>query len=153
MHELSLYGAVAVEQHHRLTQQLTGISRMQPQDVREIHLVFKTRVPPGLEKVQGTGGSSSNAQQQQDLQRIKNMLQSPIYLVKLVGTINDQALTGESPNVSWTLEFKDTPEVAKQPISTRLVSRIELEEGNLTAFLDLFGFEYVMNPKMLEPKY
>lgn len=143
MHELSLYGAVAVEQHHRLTQQLTGVSRMQPRDVREIHLVFKTRVPPGLDKVQGTGGSSSNAQQLQELQRVKNMLQSPIYLVKLVGTIDTLSAAKSVSSVNWVLEFKDTPEVAKQPISTRLVSRTELDGGNLTAFLDLFGFEYV----------
>ena len=144
MHELSLYGVVAVEQHHRLTQQLTGVSRMQPRDVCEIHLVFKTRVPPGLDKVQGTGGSSSNAQQQQELQRVKNMLQSPIYLVKFVGTVDTSSATKSNPSISWVLEFKDTPEVVKQPISTRLVSRTDLEDGNLTAFLDLFGFEYVL---------
>ena len=143
MHELSLYGAVAPTQHHRVTQQLTGVARMQPRDAEEVHLVFKTRVPPGLEKVQGTGGSSSNAQQQQELQKVKNMLSSPIYVVKMVGTLDTSSASNVNPNISWVLEFRDTPEVAKQPISTRLVSRIDLEDGDLTAFLDLFGLEYV----------
>lgn len=142
MHELSLYGAVASEQHYRVTQQLTGVSCMQPKDVQEVHLVLKTRVPPGLEKVQGTGGSSSNAQQQQELQRVKGMLTSPIYLLKMVGTIDTTATSKANSKISWTLEFKDTPEVTKQPISTRLVSRTDLEDGNLTVFLDLFGLEY-----------
>lgn len=122
---------------------------MQPRDVQEIHIIFKTRVPPGLDKVQNTGGSSSNVQQQQELQKIKNMLQSPIYLVKLVGTVDTHNLHGDQ-TVTWSLEFKDTPEVAKQPISTRLVSRVALEDGNITSFLDLFGFEYVLDLTSLD---
>ena len=62
---------------------------MQPQHVEQIHLVFKARQPAGLEKVQGSGSSQANSQQQQDVQKLRTMLQSGIYFTQLVGTIDD----------------------------------------------------------------
>jgi len=160
MHELSLHGSVSAADHVKLLQQLAGVTRMQPQYVEEIHLIFKARTPPGLEKVQGSGGNQGNQQQQNDIQRLKGMLQSGIYFVQLIGTIvadqtrvglQDDAgpkiQTGElvedrtQQKVDWWFEFKDTPESTKQPTNTRLVSRNRFEDGEMIAFLDHFGFE------------
>lgn len=160
MHELSLYGAVPAEDHVQILQQLAGVTRMQPQHVEEIHLVFKARTPPGLEKVHGSGGSQGNQQQQNEIQRLKGMLQSGIYFVQLVGTIVASQTPAELQNgqlfdternelvedrtqqkVNWRFEFKDTPESTKQPTNTRLISRTRFEDGEMIAFMDLFGFE------------
>lgn len=158
MHELSLYGLVPENSHDRLLQQLTGVTCMQPQYTEEIHLVFKARTPPGLEKVQGTttGGGSGLQQQQQEFQKLRTMLQSGIFFVQLVGSIvqdgneasaqngHDVQMNGTYPEgskIEWTFEFKDTPEAAKQPVTTRLVSRTKFDDGDMFGFLDLLGYE------------
>jgi hypothetical protein len=87
------------------------------------------------------------------------MLNAGLYYVHLVGevlpskkvkrTVNeDVAMTdvntsseAELPIVRWSLDFKDTPEAGKQPVSLRLISRTPMEDGNLTQFLDNFGYE------------
>ena len=164
MHELSLYGSVPAERHDRLVQQLAGVCCMQPQHAEEVHLIFKARQPVGLEKVQGSSSSQANTQQQQDVQKLRTMLQSGVYFVQLVGTIVDgntaredendtEARTnGNKPNklpdprrIEWAFEFKDTPEAGQQAASTRLISRTTFKGGELVPFLDLFGFEYVSN--------
>lgn len=162
MHELSLYGSVPAERHNRLVQQLAGVCCMQPQHVEEIHAVFKARQPAGLETLQGSGSSQANSQQQQDLQKLRTMLQSGVYFVKLVGTVMDRHAThdhegdGEvwtngngsqrlpnDPRIDWVFEFKDTPEAGQQTTNTRLVSRTKFLNGDMVAFLNLFGYEYV----------
>lgn len=162
MHELSLYGSLSAREHIRLLQQLAGVTRMQPQNIEEIHLLFKSRIPPGVEKVQGSGGSQGNQQQQNEIQRIRNMLQSGIYFVQLIGTITSaprfmeesagsfqdvmelDPLQGRmQQKVNWRFEFKDTPESTKQPTNSRLISRMNVEDGDMVAFMNLFGFEYV----------
>ncbi|KAJ9607951.1 Mediator of RNA polymerase II transcription subunit 18 [Cladophialophora chaetospira] len=160
MHELSLYGQIRKDDHHRMLQQLAGFTRMQPQDAKEIHLVFKARQPPGLDLVQSIGASNLASQQQQEIQRVKNMLNAGIYHVRLIGAVqgskkikgaengdvvmqdNDPIAKSDNTTVSWTLEFKDTPEAGKQTVSSRLLSRTPMEGTNLVQFLDGFGFEY-----------
>jgi hypothetical protein len=159
MHQLALYGQIRKDDHHRMLQQLAGFTRMQPQHVREVRLVFKARQPFGLDLVQSIGASNLASQQQQDLQRVKHMLNAGLYYVHLVGEVlpgkkvkrtenEDVAMTdvntsseAEPPMVRWSLDFKDTPEAGKQPVSSRLISRTPMEEGNLTQFLDNFGYE------------
>jgi len=141
---------------------------MQPQHVEEIHLVFKARQPAGLEAVQGSGSSQANSQQQQDLQKLRNMLQSGVYFVKLIGTIVDKDATHDHegdgevctngdafqrlPNrrsIDWVFEFKDTPEAGQQATITRLISRTKFADGDRIAFLNFFGYEYVSYPPKL----
>lgn len=162
MHEFALYGQVPKETHHRTLQQLAGYTRMQPVDASEIHLVFKARQPPGLDKIPSAGGTQGVLQP--DVQRWKNMLNASLYYVQLVGEIipstssplankaaaenGDVTMTNGAggsakPDINWTLEFKDTPDPGKQAVSTRLISRTPLDEGNLVTFLDHFGYEYV----------
>jgi hypothetical protein len=159
MHQLALYGQIRKDDHHRMLQQLAGFTRMQPRHVREVRLVFKARQPFGLDLVQSIGASNLASQQQQDLQRVKHMLNAGLYYVHLVGEVlpgknvkrtvtEDVAMTdvntsseAELPIVRWSLDFKDTPEAGKQPVSLRLISRTPMEDGNLTQFLDNFGYE------------
>lgn len=150
MHELSLYGSVPIEHYHRTLQQLAGVTCMQPQDVEEVHIILKSRSPPGLEKVQGSGSAQGSQQQQQELQRLKGLLQGGIYNVKLVGKVvrqqqNDDSQTNATqpagPTIEWTLEFKDTPAAGKQPTNIRLISRTKLGGGDIVAFFSVFGFE------------
>jgi len=160
MHELSLYGQIPKDDHHQMLQQLAGLTRTQPQDATEIHLVFKPRQPPGLDLVQSIGGSNLASQQQQDMLRFKGMLNGGLYYMQLVGEVvldkkakstengDEEMLNGSSgpksgkPAVRWMLEFKDTPDAGKQSVSSRMVSRTPME-GNLTKFSDNFGFDYV----------
>lgn len=157
MHELSLYGSVPIEQYHRTLQQLAGVTSMQPQDVEEVHIILKSRAPPGLEKLQGSSSAQGSQQQQQEIQRLKGLLQGGIYNVKLIGKITqkphqktpqingahskDQTADRSGQSIEWTLEFKDTPAAGKQATNTRLTSRTKLGSGNLVAFFDVFGFE------------
>lgn len=156
MHEFSLYGKVAKDEYYRTLMQLAGITRMQPRKIDEIHLVFKAKPPTGLNSLPSAGGSQGV--QQQDVQRIKNMLNASLYYVQLVGRLfpeikeqrSDTAtgnnvaqanVPGTTADIQWTLEFKDTPDAGKQVVSSRMVSKIPLEGGNLVAFLEQFGYE------------
>lgn len=161
MHELSLCGSVPAERHARVVKQLAGYTCMQPQHVGEIHLVFKARAPPGAARVQGTSAAQGNSQQQQDFQRLKTMLQSGIYFVQVIGSVPktpdadttrngiNEAEALKSGRITWTFEFKDTPEAGQQRTNTRLVSRTLFEHGDLLAFLNLFGYEYALRQKRI----
>lgn len=127
---------------------------MQPQDAVEIHLVFKARSPSGLDLVQPIG--ASHLVSQQDTQKVKTMLNAGLYYVQLVGEVmpekskpktgpdGDVAMTNGTspPTVRWALEFKDTPDPGKQAVSSRLISRTPMDDGDLMQFLDHFGYEY-----------
>ncbi|EXJ71333.1 uncharacterized protein A1O5_05139 [Cladophialophora psammophila CBS 110553] len=161
MHEFALYGQVRKDDHHRMLQQLAGFARMQPQDAKEIHLVFKARQPPGVDLVQSIGASHLASQRQQDIQRVKNMLNAGLYYVQLVGEVlpekparvaenGDVTMTNgsggqaaEKSSVKWSFEFRDTPDAGKQAVSSRLISRTPMDEGNFIRFLDNFGYDYV----------
>ncbi|KAK5222101.1 DNA kinase/phosphatase Pnk1 [Exophiala xenobiotica] len=156
MHEFALYGQVTKDDHHRMLQQLAGYTRMQPQDVVEIHLTFKARQPPGLDNVPSAGGSQGIMQP--EAQKVRAMLNAGLYYVQLVGEVmqneprnttnGDISMTdgnGEPDNstIKWTFEFKDTPDPGKQAISSRLIYRIPFEAGDFVEFLNAFGYEYV----------
>ncbi|EXJ77495.1 hypothetical protein A1O3_09721 [Capronia epimyces CBS 606.96] len=158
MHEFALYGLVSRDDHDRTLQQLAGYTRMQPQETTEIHLVFKPRKPLGLDHLPSAGGSQGVMQQ--DVQKLKTMLNAGLYYMQLIGEIVPQkSLVTENGDVAmsngnddgkpdtsavrWSLDFKDTPEPGKQAVSTRLVSRIPMNDGNFVKFLDNFGYEYV----------
>ena len=110
---------------------------MQPQDATEIHLVFRARRPSGLDLVQSIGGSNLASQQQQDVFRVKSMLNGGLYYMQLVGEVlvdkrvksaehgdivmsnGSSGLKPEERTVKWALEFKDTPDGGKQSVSSR----------------------------------
>lgn len=151
MHELSLYGSVTTDHHHRLLQILAGVTSMQPIEVEEIHLVFKTRQPAGVNRVLAPASQGgTGATQQQEFQKLKTMLQSGIFFVKLIGTIQKRDGANQMNSSSeardglvqdWTLEFKDTPEAAKQPVTNRVSSRVSLSGDHIMDYMNFFGFE------------
>ena len=141
-----------------MLQQMAGVTRMQPQPVQEIHLVFKSQTPLGLQT--GLAGRTSN-DKQQETQRVMRLLSAGLYYVQVVGRVQtgergqpngktngDVAMTnGESSKstdasqVRWQLQFKDTPEAGKQTLSTRYVARIPIEDGDLINFMNQLGYE------------
>jgi hypothetical protein len=146
MHEFSLYGQVPLGQHARFLQQVAGVTRMKPQTVRRLHLVFRSQVPAGIPNIP----SSNEGSNKQDVQRIAKMLTSSLYFVQVIGEIHDDVrggaddadmTEGDTGSISWYFEFKDTPDAGKQPVSSRLVSRTPIEEGDILAFMKTFGFE------------
>ncbi|KIW13272.1 hypothetical protein PV08_08459 [Exophiala spinifera] len=159
MHEFALYGQVSKDAHHQVLQQLAGYTRMQPQKVVEVHLIFKARSPPGLDNIPSAGGSQGIMQP--EVQKIRAMLNGSLYYVQLVGEValgdtknqldGDVTMTTNGsgdPSVSqtkikWTFEFKDTPEAGKQAVSTRLIHKVPLEDGDFVQFLNAFGYDYV----------
>ncbi|RVX73174.1 hypothetical protein B0A52_02301 [Exophiala mesophila] len=170
MHEFALYGQVAKDSHHQTLQQLAGFTRMQPVDTLEIHLVFKARQPAGLDRLPSGGGSQGVLQP--EIQRYRNMLNASLYYVQLVGEVSpasaksqkhvkstdkdvvmSDATNKEDVTVQWSLEFKDTPDAGKQAVSTRLISRVPLSQGNLAEFLDHFGYDYVSRYLLVGSKF
>lgn len=139
MHNLSLYASVPQYDHKRLLSQLAGVTRMQPQDVEQVVLVFKSRVPPGLAKVQAKGGTQG-VQQQSDMQKLTTMLTSGLYFVHCVGAIARDK-DASNLHISWTLDFKDTPEAGKQNVTSRLAFRVPISDGDPVEFMTTFGYE------------
>jgi mediator of RNA polymerase II transcription subunit 18 len=165
MHEFLLFGQVAKNDHHRLLQQLAGVTRMQPQHVVERHLIFKAKPPVGLSNVPSGGGSQGVLPP--EVQKTKQMLSGSIFYLQLVynpkggvapvgrnrATQSDPA-KGRNPTKAdvngssevedglWTIEFRDVPESGKQAVTTRLMSRTATEGGDLIQFVKDLGFEY-----------
>ncbi|RMZ77376.1 hypothetical protein DV737_g4399, partial [Chaetothyriales sp. CBS 132003] len=158
MHEFSLYGQVSGQGYSVLLQQLAGVARMQPQYVRELHLVYKSIVPPGLRLI--PGATNSDRIQSPEVQRVSKMLTNSLYYVHLVASIeerktstvqsgqvkaaNDTKERQDARTVNWRLDFKDIPEPGTQVVTSRLISSIPIEGGtDLVSFMKAFGFEYV----------
>jgi hypothetical protein len=152
MYEYALYGQIAQDDHQRILQQLTGLTRMPPQPVQQIHLVFKAQPPAGVAKIPTAGDGSTK----QDVQRIVKMLSANLYFVHVIGEVHESSISSLETNgdatmsdgstsrrISWRLDFKDTPDPGKQAVSGRLVARVPLEDGNIVKFMKAFGYEYV----------
>ena len=170
MHEFLLFGQVAKKDHHRLLQQLAGVTRMQPQHVFEWHLIFRAKPPVGLSNVPSGGGSQGVLPP--EVQKTKQMLSGSIFYLQLVynpkggvapvgrnratqpGPANGGTSQGRNPTKAdvngssevedglWTIEFRDVPEPGKQAVTTRLMSRTATEGGDLIQFVKDLGFEY-----------
>ncbi len=142
-----------------MRQQLAGVTRMQPKHVQEIHLVFKSQTPLGLQT--GLAGRTSN-DKQQEAQRIMRLLSSGLYYVQVVGQVSNEKapqMEVEVPNgdvemangeagkarsgsrVRWQLEFQDTPEAGKQIVSIRYVTKTPIEDGEVMKFMQHLGYE------------
>jgi mediator of RNA polymerase II transcription subunit 18 len=168
MHEFLLVGQVASDNEHKLQQQLAGVTRMQPQHVLERHLVFKGKPPPGLDYLPSGGGSQGVLAP--ELQRTRTMVTGQLYYVQLVcdlerlraakaavmsgdkminGNVMDEGpskngdVDGSAETVPdvWTLEFRDTPEPGKQPVTTRLLIKSPIDGGDIIEFAEALGFE------------
>lgn len=161
MHEFLLFGRIPSHEHERVLQQLAGVTRMQPLDCKEVHLIFKARLPPSLSTGPPIGGSQDVVQP--EVQRTRHLLSGNLFFVQLVGEIaddrdsrnqpqriadRDTAMTGVDHNpsasrskIQWRLEFRDTPDAGKQQVTVRLMSRTLFQNGDVLQFLSNFGFE------------
>lgn len=169
MQEYVLFGQISGESHRQVLQQCAGVSRMQPQAVEELHLVFKAKPPQGLAEIQKSSGGGSQGVVPPEVQKTRTMLNASLYYLQLVGTVlaesrdseKDEAnerfsdsvdvvmSTGdvgegkEMKQLNWVLEFRDTPDPGKQPVTSRLLYRVPVREGEIMKFMKDFGFEYV----------
>ena|SRR5271163_3684867 len=171
MHEFMLFGQISGLDHRHILQQLAGVTRMQPQPVTEIHLVFKGRTPTGLNNLNSTGASQDIVAP--EAQKTRALLGSSLFYIQLVGeqvvegpakgTMQDGSSVvkkangdvamrnghsyemGGRPVYRWRLEFRDIPDPGKQPVSIRLMSRTPIEEGDPVQFLSDFGYEYAIH--------
>ncbi|RMZ90270.1 hypothetical protein DV736_g2500, partial [Chaetothyriales sp. CBS 134916] len=157
MHEFSLYGQVPGEGYNVLLQQLAGVARMQPKYVRELHLIYKSIVPPGLRLI--PGATNSDRIQSPEVQRVSKMLTNSLHYVHLVASIEERKTAilqsrqvkatadieeqQDARTVTWRLDFKDIPEPGTQVVTSRLISSIPIGGGDLVSFMNAFGFEYV----------
>jgi hypothetical protein len=154
MYEYALYGQIAQNDHSRVLQQLTGLTRMPPQPLQQIHLVFRAQQPTGVVKIPSAGDASTK----QDVQRIAKMLSANLYFVHVIGEVHELSKPSLETNgdatmsdaaspkrISWRLDFKDTPDPGKQAVSGRMVARIPIEDGNIVKFMKAFGYECVFS--------
>ncbi|KAF7508261.1 hypothetical protein GJ744_009406 [Endocarpon pusillum] len=141
---------------------------MPPQPVLERHLIFKPRPPPGLANL--PTGSGPQGPQQQELQKTRQMLNTPLNYVQVVGLLENKELTPRKeqpvvPNMNgdhdlimtgdedeseqnrkafqWYLEFNDIPEPGKVSATSRAASKTRILEGDVIKFMNDLGYEYL----------
>ena len=167
MQEYGLVGQIQGQNHRQVLQQCAGVSRMQPHAVEELHLVFKAKPPPGLAEIQKSSGGGSQGVVSPEVQKTRTMLNASLYYIQLVGTAQTESRHGEekisngnigasgdvvmsngtmrevkdSKQLGWVLEFRDTPDPGKQPVTSRLLYKIPVLEGDIVEFIKDFGFE------------
>lgn len=143
---------------------------MQPQAVEALHMIFKAKPPPGLADTQKSSGGGSQGVVPPEVQKTRSMLNASLYYIQVVGTVQAKSrrshvngdLTGsgdvlmangdtldESKKLKWTLEFRDTPDPGKQPVSSRLLYKTPIVEGDIAKFVRNLGFEYVSLSSLL----
>jgi hypothetical protein len=171
MQEILLFGQVPAQDHATLRQQLSGVTRMQPQSVTEKHLIFKPIQPPGLNNP--PTGNGAPGPQQQELQKTRLLLNAPLSYVQLVGMVerngidslneaqtlpptvaqeHDVAMTEErhgpnksqEPALEWYLEWRDIPEPGKVSTTSRGISRTRIVSGDPIQSIKNLGYEYVL---------
>lgn len=156
MLEQLLFAQVSADDRERTLHQLTGVTRMQPMRVVEQHLIFRATPPEGLNQVQV---GASQGVMTQELKKTQTMLNGGLYHIQAVrryevdSVVNarDQGDSWEQiTNLAalenlvpkWSIEFRDIPEAgASQPITSRSVSIISVEDGNVIDFVKAFGYE------------
>lgn len=167
MQEYGLVGQISGESHKQVLQQCAGVSRMQPQAVEELHLVFKAKPPPGLAEIQKSSGGGSQGVVPPEVQKTRTMLNVSLYYIQLVGAAQPESRhrvektsntdvsasddvrmsnvhvqeVKESKHLNWVLEFRDTPDPGKQSVTSRLLYKIPIIEGEIVEFIKDFGFE------------
>jgi hypothetical protein len=167
MQEYGLVGQISGENHRQVLQQCAGVSRMQPVAVEELHLVFKAKPPPGLAELQKSSGGGSQGVVPPEVQKTRTMLNASLYFIQIIGTAkaeskqeDEKTSEGDpidggdvpmsdghvqevkpSKPLNWVLEFRDTPDPGKQPVTSRLMYKIPILDGDIAEFINDFGFE------------
>lgn len=167
MHELSLMAQVPASRHAQLLQILVGLAAMQPHRVIERHMIFKPKRTPGQRVFQVGGSQDIQTQQSQTLQGQQS---GELFYMQLVGEVDvghfprGVGQDGESSAIEapgrgssqgndiqsydfahqpWSLRFADLPEVpGKRPVTSRMMSAVDISNGDALRFMDDFGYKY-----------
>ncbi|EGD93828.1 hypothetical protein TESG_01360 [Trichophyton tonsurans CBS 112818] len=118
MHEILLFASVPAAQHDDLLHQLAGLAAMQPTEVLERRLLFKSFRKPGYIKPR-VGGSQAQGQEAafSDVQRLIKMLGAGMYHIQVVSDVDRAASSADGgamgvaeDQAEWRIEFKDVPD-------------------------------------------
>ena len=162
MQEYVLFGQVPGDSHRQVLQQIAGVARMQPRPVEELHLIFKGKLPPGLAEIQKSSGGGSQDVVPPEVQKTRAMLNASLYYIQLIGTVQPKSQCSDRDDktgdvlmsdgngqedikqLKWTLEFRDIPDPGKQPVSSRLLFKTPIIDGDVFKFVKGLDFEYVL---------
>ena len=165
MHELLLFAQVPSARHEQILNIIAGIAGMPPKKIIERHVIFKPKRAPSFKS--GPMGASQGVQNQQ-IQAIQGQLKGELFYLQLVNDVSETSMRGQdgsqyhsSPGdgssersdgrakgdgnpTSWSLCFFDLPEVAgRRPVTSRMISSVEILEGDAMGFMDGLGYRYV----------
>ncbi|KAI9793512.1 MAG: Mediator of RNA polymerase II transcription subunit 18 [Peltula sp. TS41687] len=164
MHELLLFAQVPSARHDQILNIIAGIAGMSPKKIIERHVIFRPNRAPSSKS--GPIGASQGVQNQQ-IQAIQGQLKGELFYLQLVNDLSELpnriqddpqhqsdledgslkrpvagAKRDGDPN-SWSLCFFDIPEVAgRRPVTSRMMSRIEILEGDTMGFMNGLGYRY-----------
>ena len=169
MHELLLFGRVSQARHDQLLQIIAGVAGMPPTRLIERHIIFKPKRTPGS-KATHIGGTQ--AVQTQQMQALQGQLKGELFYLQLVGELAEASISGEdrlpdpgdhdskyatdlrengkdarSPDFhgsSWSLCFFDQPDPGRRPVTSRMISSVQIIEGNAFDFMDGLGYQYAL---------
>ena len=128
---------------------------MQPQQVKELHLVFKPTIPPGAQLI--SRATDVNRIQTPEIQRITKGLTSSLNTAQLIGTFENTTRDGLTNDVDmsnggstattertirWSLVLQDIPEAGTQTLSSRQTYTVPIDGGDPMLFMSAFGFVY-----------
>ena len=164
MHELLLFAQVPSARHDQILSIIAGIAGMPPKKVIERHVIFRPKRAPGSKS--GPIGASQGVQNQL-IQAIQGQLKGELFYLQLVNDLSESSMRrpdgsrhqsslgngspkhpygrakGDADPTSWSLCFFDLPEVAgRRPVTSRMVSSVEILEGDPMGLMDGLGYRY-----------
>jgi mediator of RNA polymerase II transcription subunit 18, fungi type len=142
MHELSLCGQVPLSRHTQILNVLAGLAAMQPQRILERHIIYKPiREPVRFAPQVGASQAVHNAQKQ----ALQNQLSKDLFYMHLVQTVSERDFgrtDGSAATVgSWRMQFSDVPEAGKKSATLRLISSVDIVEGDADAHMRALGYK------------
>lgn len=63
-----------------------------------------------------------------------------------IATTDEKIKEQENSSGKWMLQFRDLPEVARRPVTSRLIYDIELKSGDSLAFMSAIDYKCVAFP-------
>ncbi|EZF31996.1 mediator of RNA polymerase II transcription subunit 18 [Trichophyton mentagrophytes] len=150
MHEILLFASVPAAQHDDLLHQLAGLAAMQPTEVLQRRLLFKSFRKPGYIKPR-VGGSQAQGQEAafSDVQRLIKMLGAGMYHIQVVSDVDRTASSADGgamgvaeDQAEWRIEFKDVPDAgAATGVTTRFAASARVPDYYISS-LNEWGFNY-----------
>lgn len=149
MHEILLFASVPAAQHDDLLHQLAGLAAMQPTEVLQRRLLFKSFRKPGYIKPR-VGGSQAQGQEAafSDVQRLIKMLGAGMYHIQVVSDVDRTASSADGgamgvaeDQAEWRIEFKDVPDAgAATGVTTRFAASARVPDYYISS-LNEWGFK------------